>query len=214
MSQGDVIGLILSGGQATRLGNVRKATLFVGGRRLLDRVTESLQPQVCRILLATGQHDPKFFAGQDTVEAIPDGIFHGHGPISGIAAAVSTLHERGESAEFLLTVAADTPFFPTDFVRRACALLEAHGHQAAVGAYGGQVYPTNALWRLSDLQTLPTALQAGTLMPGIKALLRSTDHVLVDYSDIAHDPFSNVNTLTDLLELNRRAGAPSAGTPL
>ena len=180
--------MILAGGSGSRLGHVVKAQVPVGGVPLLERVAASLTAVDGAVLVAEGPHalggvaDPPGWSG----------------PLAGIAAAAVV------DADFLLSVAVDTPFFPPDFAERALTVIG--DGDVVVARYGGDAYFTNALWRVSALRTLgegdPETLSAG----GIKGFLRTLEVVWLDWPETAEgNPFANVNTLDDLAALERRA---------
>ena len=74
---------------------------------------------------------------------------------------------------------------------------------AAYAAWGENFYPTNAAWRLGALRQ---ALAESAEGVGPKAILGLMDAKRVDWSSAsAADPFANLNTLADLLTLQRRA---------
>lgn len=188
--------LILAGGQGSRLGDVRKAGLRIGGITLLERVARRLHN--IPILLATGPGNPPGFGlGVE----IPDDSAAHEGPIAGISAALRHLAPRAAPDDLLLTLAVDTPFLPEDYATRMIATL-AIGADAAYAAWGDQIYPTNAIYRLG-----PTQLQMRAAQPNSpKALLRSLGAVEADWTAQAEEnPFANLNTLADLVSLGRRA---------
>ncbi|ODT72973.1 MAG: hypothetical protein ABS75_01800 [Pelagibacterium sp. SCN 63-23] len=188
--------LILAGGRGSRLGDVRKARLRVGGIPLLDRVVRRLHD--LPVLLATGPGStPGFNIGVE----IPDDSSSYAGPMAGISAALRHLGPDTGPDDLLLTLAVDTPFLPEDYATRMIAALTS-GADAAFAIWGGELYPTNAIYRLCP------ALQKihETRPHSPKALLRSLEAVEVDWTDDAgENPFANLNTLTDLLALGRRA---------
>jgi molybdopterin-guanine dinucleotide biosynthesis protein A len=197
--------VILAGGRGDRLGGVDKARLKVGGVRLIDRVAESLSRQAATILVASrtpgiGQRA----LPADAIE-ISDIASDFAGPLAGIVAAVAWLQSRPNPPEFLLSVAVDTPFFPTDFGAVALQALS-DGCGAAIACYDGQPYPTNAVWRLSAIATLPARVSTGTAPKAPKFLLEELTASHVDwFPQHKENPFANVNTLEELLILNRRA---------
>ena len=186
-----IAAVILAGGKGQRLGGANKALLTLGNERFLDRalaVTEGCAPR----LLAIGQNrievpgDVIPIADLDTDYA---------GPLAGVAAAVAELN--GDAAELLLTLAVDTPLFPTDFVARALPLLDRY--PAVLAAYGGQDYPTNALWRLEAIAHLPTDVRAGTAPRSLMRLAEGIGATRIDYAASSEiDPFRNANTPEDL----------------
>ena len=195
--------VIIAGGEGQRLGGVRKADLRIGGVRQIDRVVAALGPEARPILDSTGPEHRRIDLPADCA-AIPDLDAPHGGPLAGLAAAVDRLARERITHGLLVSVAVDTPFLPADFVQRLQAALgEA---PAAFAAWGGDFYPPNALWRLERLQGLPAGIIDGTAPVSLKALQRELGAVRVDWagSDKAN-PFLNINTVTDLIALQRIA---------
>jgi molybdopterin-guanine dinucleotide biosynthesis protein A len=192
-----IAAIILAGGKAERLGGINKALLEIGGQTLVERARDAAAG--CDpLLLAIGASD---FAVPGTI-AIPDLAADYAGPLAGVAAAVDALAES--PAEWLLSLAVDTPFFPHDFVARALPLATG---DAVIGCFGAQDYPTNALWRLAALRDLPRALRDGTAPRSLKRLAQSLKSTRLDYAAVTDDdPFLNANTPQDLAFLRNRGG--------
>ena len=193
-----IAAVVLAGGKAERLGGINKALIEIGGRTLLDRARDAIlgcDP----LLLAVGHSD--FGAAGMTATADIESDYAG--PLAGIAAAADALQEA--EAEWLLSLAVDTPFFPADFARRALSSIGTA--DAAIGCFGPQDYPTNGLWRLAAIRDLPRGVRDGTAPHSLKRLAASLRTVRLDYGQAsADDPFLNVNTPEDLAFLRRRAG--------
>ena len=194
--------VILAGGRGERLGGIDKGQIKVGGVRLIDRVTQALSTQAAVILCA----------GRDLTQTVlPEGVISitdlpgdFGGPLAGIAAAVDWLQKQDHAPEFLLSVAVDTPFFPGNFAALALSAMS-DSTDAAIARYDGQPYPTDGIWRLSSLATLPAQVLAGTAPKGPRFLLQNLTVSYLDwFPQDGPDPFANVNTLEDLLILNRR----------
>jgi len=192
-----IAAVILSGGRAERLGGLNKALIEIGGVALIDRAlaaTATCAP----ILLAVGRAAFEV-AGVRVVFDLDTAYA---GPLAGVAAAVAEL--EATDAEILLSLAVDTPFFPHDFIERARPLLETT--PAVLAAFGGQDYPTNALWRLSAIADLPEKLHAGSAPHSLKRLAEGLGAARLDYTGAGSaNPFANVNTPADLAELRARA---------
>jgi len=195
--------VILAGGKGERLGGVDKAMIKVGGIRLIDRVMRSLSSQAALVLCS--RRNGEASALPDGVIPISDLSSELGGPLAGIAAAVDWLQRQQDPPEFLLSVAVDTPFFPGDFAALALSALS-DSCDAAIARYDGQPYPTDGIWRLSSIATLPARVLAGTAPKGPKFLLRELTVSYLDwFPQHGPDPFENANTLSELLILNRRA---------
>lgn len=191
-------GLILAGGEGSRLGGVRKADLRIGGVRLLERVSRIFEAQVAELLIASGQ--------EGTIgphACILDESTTRMGPLAGIRAAVRYLETRAGAGDMLVTAAVDAPFLPSDYIKRLSQAAAESG--AAYAAWGDNIYPTNSAWRIGALRD---ALEETSESAGPKSILRKLDAVAVDWTaGAATDPFSNLNTLDDLIALQRRAFA-------
>lgn len=193
-----IAAVILAGGKGERLGGTNKALLAIGGERFVDRamavtVTVGCAPR----LLAVGR---RHFAAPEGLTQILDLDTDYGGPLAGVAAAVE--HLAALPIDLLFSLAVDTPLFPPDFLARALPLMESA--PAVVGRWGGQDYPTNAVWRLAALRDLPAAMRAGTAPHSLKRLAEALGGTPLDYSQIADpNPFRNANTPEELAVLRR-----------
>ena len=114
-----VTGVILAGGLARRMGGRDKAFLSLGGGTLLDRALARLGPQVDALAI-NSNGDPAAFADHDA-PLVPDLDDSRAGPLAGVLAGLT--HAEGAGASHVVTVAVDTPFFPSDLVERLRADL-------------------------------------------------------------------------------------------
>ena len=204
-----ILGVILAGGQARRLGGGDKALQEVAGRPLLGHAIERLEPQCSRIAI-NANGDPARFAAFG-LPVVPDTVEGFAGPLAGVLAGLDWAAEQ--SAEHIVTVAADTPFFPEDLVQRLQAAARVEGTPIALAATpdperGKNRHPTFGLW--------PVALRddlRATLEDGVRKVVLWTDRhgaaeALFPADPI--DPFFNVNTPDDLEQARKMlAGAKS-----
>lgn len=198
-------GVILAGGRATRMGGADKALLRLGGVALIDRVIARLAPQVAALAI-NANGDPVRFAATG-LPVLPDSAADRPGPLAGVLAALDWAAGQGSRA--VVTVAADTPFVPTDLVARLVAasaedpmppVLAATPRGAGVTrSLSGDLirHPTCGLWPVALRDDLRAALAAGQR----KAVLWADGHgarVAVFDTAAGVDPFFNVNTPADL----------------
>jgi len=195
----EVFGVILAGGGGTRLGGVRKAELRIGGRRLIDRAADIFRGRVSELTVST----PAEFVGYcpEGVVQIPDARLERQGPLAGLRAAAQYFCERANPEAVLIFLAVDTPFAPNDYVERLLAAASEKG--AAVSTWHGAPYPTDSAIRLSALLS---GIDSVPETAGPKAILRGLDAMEVEWSNrYGEDPLANLNTLSDLIALQRRA---------
>jgi molybdopterin-guanine dinucleotide biosynthesis protein A len=117
-------GGILAGGLGTRLGNIDKGWIEVGGQPLIERVLQRLQPQVDRVVINANRHagDYARFGWPVVADAMPDFP----GPLAGIAAILDTAR-----TDWVLCVPVDAALLPTDLAPRLCEALRQNDSPAA-----------------------------------------------------------------------------------
>ena len=206
-----VAAVILAGGRGERLGGVIKSELIVDGRRLLDRVLAVLV-ECSPVLVAHGQLPAADLFLPEDVLPVPDLQGAYAGPLAGVAAAVEALKHIDHPPSHLIAVAVDSPLLPPDYVSR---LRDGIGNaDAAIASYGGQIYPTNSIWRLAAFAGLTDGIIAGTAPHSLKRLALAANGVEIAWSPSADgDPFANINTPEDLAELQRRAARQNPDSP-
>lgn len=191
MRSGDAatVGVILAGGAGRRIGG-RKAFVALAGRPLLAHVVDRLAPQVTR-LAVNAAPDPGFAAFGLPVlpDPRPD-----CGPLGGILAALDWAEGLGESR--VITAAVDTPFLPTDLVRR----LAASTAPAAYASTPEGPHPTTAIWTVGLRSELGRALESGVRKVRDWAAAIEAEAIAFD----APEAFMNVNTSADLRRAERR----------
>ncbi|MGR3503166.1 molybdenum cofactor guanylyltransferase MobA [Pseudaestuariivita sp.] len=187
LSSDKPLGVILAGGKATRMGGGDKALLELGsGQTLLDHVMQRLAPQVSGMAI-NANGDPARFA-HTALPVVADTLPDFPGPLAGVLAGLDWAAEQG--ARHIVTVAGDTPFFPTDLV----AQLQATGNDLALAATVDGRHPTFGLWPVALRADLEDALQ-----DGLRKVVRWTDKHGAGTATFPDDAaFFNVNTPEDL----------------
>tara|TARA_R110002110_G_scaffold6407_45_gene32034 strand:+ start:1795 stop:2397 length:603 start_codon:yes stop_codon:yes gene_type:complete len=189
------LGVILAGGQASRMGGGDKGLLMLGGQTLLARVMDRFAPQV-EALALNANGDPARFA--DTgLPVIADSIEGFVGPLAGVLAGLDWAAEQG--ADLIVTAAADTPFFPCDLVPHLLLRGENMEVPLVLAATpdprrGTARHPTFGLWPVALRDDLRAALEGGLR----KVVLWTDQHGGGEAVFPYEDAFFNVNTPEDL----------------
>lgn len=191
-----VLGVILAGGLARRMGGCEKARLDLGGQSLIGKVISRIKPQ-CDALILNANGEAARFADlglpvvADTVPGFP-------GPLAGVLAGMEQAAICGFS--HVLTVAADTPFLPPDLLERLEAAVRRDERPIGICATrdGGRMirHPTFGLWPVDLRADLRHALKQGLF----KMTLWAERHgiALAEFETRVYDPFFNINTPEDL----------------
>ena len=190
-----VVGIILAGGLAKRMGGGDKCLLPLAGKTLLQRTVERAQPQVGQLLLNANGSSLRF--ARTRLPVIPD-IYPGNlGPLAGIHAGLSWMQTTNPDAEWLASFASDTPFFPADLVTRLFDAATGQNAQLAVAKSRDRTHPIFALWHASLLGKIDQQLQSGDI-PRLQDWIKQQKLVEVEFEVENYDPFFNINVPQDL----------------
>jgi len=190
----EVTGVILAGGQGSRMGGVDKGLQPFRGRPMVAHVIERLSPQVAELLINANRNAEAY--GGFGYRVIADEIEGFAGPLAGF--------ERGlahAANELVVTVPCDSPFLPADLVPRLHGALQAAGAQLAVAKTGDQAHPVFSLMRRDVHASLRAFLGCGQRK--IDKWYAALKVVEVPFDDEA-GAFLNINTREELAGLEPR----------
>ena len=202
MTMSAVLGLILAGGQARRMGGGDKVRIPIGGRTILERVLARMAPQCSRIII-NANGDPARFA--DTrLPVVPDSVPDFAGPLAGILAGLDWAAAHAPDITDIASVPGDCPFLPDDLVERLQSARSAKGTPLACARSGEWRHPVIGLWPVALRDDLRHALVEEGLHK-IEAWTQRHGVAIADWPTAPVDPFFNVNTPDDLATAERAA---------
>ncbi len=187
-----ILGVILAGGKASRMGGTDKGEVQCCGTRLIDHAINTLTAQVPQIIVA-GPSD--YGSG---LPAVPDISGPPYGPVAALHAATRWASKIQSNYTHLLCVPVDMPIIRPD----VCALLRsAKGSSFAVDAYHD--FSALGLWLLQDLQHLfrRADLPAAPSLRWVAQELCATAVKMPTPSGL-----TNVNTFDDVALLEKTVG--------
>jgi molybdenum cofactor guanylyltransferase len=195
-----VVGVLLAGGQARRMGGGDKCLRQLGEATILEHVVARARPQVATLVL-NANGDPGRFAafGLPVAADVVEGFA---GPLAGVLTGMQWARTERPDCPWIATVATDTPFFPADLVARMLAAVQEDDAELACASSGGRTHPVFGLWpvRLAD------ELRAAMVEEGIRKVdVWTARHRLVEvpFATDPIDPFFNTNRPEDLAEAER-----------
>ena len=200
----NIVGVILAGGRASRMGGGDKSLKLLGKKTILESVIDRLSPQVTTIVL-NANGDPQRFS-RYKIPVVHDQTDQFLGPLAGVLSGLDWAYENGFTQ--IVTVAADTPFFPQTLVKTLSDVLSNSGSQIALAASKKKDskriiwHPTFGLWPVNLRGDLRISLGLG-----VRKVVRWTEkhnHVEALFDNELGDPFFNVNTFEDLETARRK----------
>ncbi len=179
-------GVILAGGQGSRMGGQDKGLLILQGEPLYQHVLRRLQPQVNIVLISANHNIDRYQSSgcQVVTDSMPDYP----GPLAGMLSGL-----RHSKTEWVAFCACDTPWLPTDFVAR---LWQQRGIAPAAWVQSTQRdHPALALVNRALADDLEAWLLRGERR--LMQFLREHGGHAVTFPD-AESAFRNINTPDDL----------------
>lgn len=192
-----LLGVILAGGLARRMGGGDKTLTTIGGRTILARVVERFAPQ-CGSVVINANGDPSRFS-EYRLPVVPDTVPNFAGPLAGILAALDHAAAAHPEVQDVVSVAADTPFLPHDLVSRLLAARDAAGAELASAQSAGRSHPVVGLWPVRIKDELRRALteEDERKIDRFTARYRLAS---AEWPTEPYDPFFNVNRPDDVEE--------------
>lgn len=194
-----IVGVILAGGQSTRMGGGDKSLLDLDGKPLLAHVIERLAPQVESLAINANGDATRFDAFE--LPVIADSIDGFAGPLAGVLAGLDWAASQG--ADYIATAAADTPFFPENLVETMRAELSVKTPLAMAMTPDPDRkfarHPTFGLWPVDLREDLRAALEND-----IRKVIQWTEpHGCAKVMFEEVNAFFNVNTPDDMVKAEK-----------
>lgn len=183
-----ITGLILAGGQGSRMGHVDKGLQLFRARPMIAHVLERFLPQVDELLINANRNLEQYQRFGHPV--IRDEIGGYAGPLAGLECGLAHA-----SHAFVATVPCDSPFLPRDLVSRLSQVMTEQAAQVAVAKTFDQAHPVFCLCPVSLVPHLREFLASGgRKIDKWYATLRVAE---VKFDDEAA-AFENINTMDEL----------------
>jgi molybdopterin-guanine dinucleotide biosynthesis protein A len=203
MSENNIVGAILAGGQSKRMGR-DKSFLMFDSKALIEHTIDKIKKYLKKIIIITNQNN-EFFSKNKLV-TVKDCIEGQQGPLVGILTAMKWAKKNFNECLWVATFPCDSPFFPEsiiqDFIKESkkneSLLLCASSHERKHNIFG--------LWSLS----LCDKLQDDLINNKVRKIQDWTEKNKIknlEFKFNDYDPFFNINTQEDLefaKKLNKR----------
>ena len=204
MRVSELLGVLLAGGLARRMGGGDKGLLPLAGSTILDHVIGRLRPQLAHLMINANGDADRFRRFGLPVRG--DAVTGFVGPLAGVLTGMRHAEAALPAVTDIVTVPTDGPFVPRDLVRRLAAAREAAGATLAVASSGGRTNPVVGLWPVRLAGELERALVHEKISK-VDVWTARYPIVAVEFASDPVDPFFNCNTPQDLAEAERLLAA-------
>ena len=196
-----ITGLLLAGGQGSRLGGVDKGLQTFEGQPLAQHTLQRLVPQVGRVMISANRN-LEVYQRMDAPVWTDEPSSSGYeGPLAGFLAGLAHCE-----TPYLVAVPCDSPRMPVDLVRRLWQALQDEQAEVAIAATrrDGEIKlePVFCLMKRELQASLRSYMQSGQRK--IERWTAEQRRAVVVFDDAS--AFANVNTPDELAALQTPPG--------
>jgi molybdopterin-guanine dinucleotide biosynthesis protein A len=198
-NQTKVTGVILAGGLARRMNNQDKGLINYKGRPMVSHAIAALTAVADHSIINANRNKEQYEEFGLPVVADQTGTFDG--PLAGVLTAMIYTDE-----DVLVVIPCDSPLIKAEHLQKLLTTRAENDADVAVAFDGKRLHPVFLAIKTSLKASLQDYLDSGQ---------RKLDHWLEQQkmvkADFSNEPeiFTNINTLTELSELEARGGTDS-----
>jgi len=194
MSEDNILGAILAGGQSKRMGK-DKLFLELNNKKLIEHTIDKVKKYLKKVIIITNQ-DNEFFS-KNNLTTVKDCIEGQLGPLVGILTAMKWAKENLNKCSWVATFPCDTPFFPESIIKSFIEESKKKKSLILFESSHGRKHNIFGLWSLDLYDKLKDDLINKKVRKvqdwTEKNKIKNLGFTFKDY-----DPFFNINTEEDL----------------
>ena len=194
MSEHNILGAILAGGQSKRMGK-DKLFLELNNKKLIEHTLDKVKKYLKKIIIITNQ-DNKFFF-ENNLTTVKDCIEGQLGPLVGILTAMKWAKENLSKCSWIATFPCDTPFFPESIIKSFIEESEKKESLILCASSHGRKHNIFGLWSLDLYEKLKDDL-INKKVRKVQDWTEKNKIKNLEFKFKDYDPFFNINTEEDL----------------
>ena len=194
MSEHNILGAILAGGQSKRMGK-DKLFLELNNKKLIEHTIDKVKKYLKKIIIITNQ-DNKFFF-ENNLTTVKDCVEGQLGPLVGMLTAMKWAKENLSKCSWIATFPCDTPFFPESIIKRFIEESEKKESLILCASSHGRKHNIFGLWSLDLYDKLKDDL-INKKVRKVQDWTEKNKIKNLEFKFKDYDPFFNINTEEDL----------------
>ena len=194
MSEHNILGAILAGGQSSRMGK-DKLFLELNNKKLVEYTIDKVKKYLKKVIIITNQ-DNEFFSKNNLI-TVKDCIEGQLGPLVGILTAMKWAKENLKKCSWIATFPCDTPFFPESIIKNFIEESEKKESLILSASSHGRKHNIFGLWSLDLYDKLKDDL-INKKVRKVQDWTEKNKIKNLEFEFKDYDPFFNINTKEDL----------------
>jgi len=194
MSEHNILGAILAGGQSKRMGK-DKLFLELNNKKLIEHTIDKVKKYLKKIIIITNQDNEFFF--KNNLTTVKDCIEGQLGPLVGILTAMKWAKENLNICYWIATFPCDTHFFPESIIKSFIEESEKKESLILCASSHGRKHNIFGLWSLDLYDKLKDDL-INKKVRKVQDWTEKNKIKNLEFEFKDYDPFFNINTKEDL----------------
>ena len=194
MSEHNILGAILAGGQSKRMGK-DKIFLEFNNKKLIEHTIDKVKKYLKEVIIITNQ-DNEFFS-KNNLTTVKDCIEGQLGPLVGILTAMKWAKENLNKCSWIATFPCDTPFFPESIIKSFIEESKKKESLILCASSHGRKHNIFGLWSLDLYDKLKDDL-INKKVRKVQDWTEKNKIKNLEFEFKDYDPFFNINTKEDL----------------
>jgi len=194
MSEDNILGAILAGGQSKRMGK-DKLFLELNNKKLIEHTIDKVKKYLKKVIIITNQ-DNEFFS-KNNLTTVKDCVEGQLGPLVGILTAMKWAKENLNKCSWIATFPCDTPFFPESIIKSFIEESKKKESLILCASSHGRKHNIFGLWSLDLYDKLKDDLMNKKVRK-VQDWIEKNKIKNLEFEFKDYDPFFNINTKEDL----------------
>ena len=194
MSENNILGAVLAGGQSKRMGK-GKLFLELNNKKLIEHTIDKVKKYLKEVIIITNQ-DNEFFS-KNNLTTVKDCIEGQLGPLVGILTAMKWAKENLNKCSWIATFPCDTPFFPESIIKSFIEESKKKESLILCASSHGRKHNIFGLWSLDLYDKLKDDL-INKKVRKVQDWTEKNKIKNLEFKFKDYDPFFNINTEEDL----------------
>ena len=194
MSEHNILGSILAGGQSKRMGK-DKLFLEINNKKLIEYSIDKVKKYLKDLIIVTNSNN-EFFS-KNKLTTVSDCIEGQLGPLVGILTAMKWAKENSNKYSWIATFPCDTPFFPETIIQKFIEKSKEKDSLLLCASSHGRKHNIFGLWSIELYEKLHDDLINNKIRK-VQDWIEKNKITNVEFNFKEYDLFFNINTLDDL----------------
>jgi len=196
MSENNILGVILAGGQSRRMGR-DKSFIKLNGKTLIEHTIIKVKKFLPNLIIISNENKNEIM--KYGIDLVNDCLSKNQGPLIGIMTAMKYIKDNKKNFDWIATFPCDTPFFPELLIKKFIDNSKSKKSLLYFASSKGQRHNVFGLWSLKLYDKLHNDI-VNKNSRKVEDWAEQNDVQRIEFSFEKDDPFFNINTEEDLIK--------------